>query len=58
MTTIMQALRLEHANIAKLLDLLEGQLAEGAEADFDCASPGAIDPIRVRSTMVVTSGGK
>ncbi len=35
MTTIMQALRLEHANMARLLDMLEGQLAEGPDADFD-----------------------
>ena len=35
MTTIMEALRLEHANIAKLLDLLDGQLAEGVQTDFD-----------------------
>lgn len=35
MTTIMQALRLEHANIARLLTLLEQQMHKGAEADLD-----------------------
>jgi hemerythrin-like domain-containing protein len=34
MTSMMEALRLEHANIAKLLDLLECELAEEALADF------------------------
>lgn len=34
MTTIMEALRLEHANTARLLDLLEYELAKGADGDF------------------------
>lgn len=35
MTTMMEALRLEHANIAKLLDLLETQLTRMGVTDFD-----------------------
>ena len=35
MTTIMQSLRLEHANIARLLEVLEGEVDNGDEADFD-----------------------
>ena len=35
MTTMMEALRLEHANIAKLLNLLESQLTRLGVADFD-----------------------
>ena len=35
MITMMEALRLEHANAAKLLDVLECQIADGAEADLN-----------------------
>lgn len=35
MTTIMEALRLEHANVAKLLNLLEAQLDKGTAADLE-----------------------
>jgi hemerythrin-like domain-containing protein len=35
MTTMMEALRLEHANIKKLLDLLESHLTNIDVADFD-----------------------
>ena len=35
MTTIMEALRLEHANMARLLEVLERQLGAGEAADFE-----------------------